>query len=111
MSNSTPIVALVAVIVGGTIRKTERSIIDALEDAGAVTPENAIDLPLSGWLKQQLFRRLLNGGAVSETADQKRYLNVVGYAAYRNRRRLRALVAVGLVALIALYFYYRSRNP
>jgi hypothetical protein len=111
MTNSTPIVAMVAVIVASAIRRAERGIVDALEDAGAVTPDNAIDLPLSNWLKQQLFRRLRNAGAVSEGADQKMYLNVVGYAAYRHHRRMRALVAVGLVALVALYFYYRSRNP
>lgn len=111
MTNSTPIIALVAVIVGGAIRKAERGIIDALEDAGAVTPETATPLALTGWLKQVLYRRLLHGGAVGETAHGTQYVNVVGYAAYRHNRRMRALVAVGIVALIALYFYYRSRNP
>ncbi|HTK57083.1 MAG TPA: hypothetical protein VL295_09660, partial [Gemmatimonadales bacterium] len=105
------VVALVALFVGTAIRRTERGLIDALEAKGAVTPENAVELPLSNWLKQQLFRRLQNGGAVGETAEQKRYLKVEGYAAYRHRRRMRALVVITVVAALGVYFYLRSPHP
>ena len=108
MFSNAQIVVLTALFLSTAIHRTERKLVDALEAAGAVTPENALDLPLSNWLKRQLFQRLLNGGAVGETPDRKRYLNVLGYEAYRNRRRLRALVAVLIVAAIGLYFYLRS---
>ena len=111
MLSHAQIVALVALFAATAVRRTERGLIDALEAAGAVTPETATALPLTNWLKKMLFRRLLNGGAVGETMEMKQYLNVVGYAAYRRRRMLRGLVAALLVAALGAYFYFRSRNP
>ena len=111
MFSNSQVVVLVALFTSMAIRRTERGIIDALEAAGAVTPENAIDLPLSNWLKRQLFQRLLNGGAVGETAAQKRYVDVVGCAAYRRRRQMRALVVIVIALAIGAYFYFRSPHP
>lgn len=110
MLNETRIVALVVMFSAIAIRRTERGLIDALEAAGAVTPETATALGLGNWLKRQLFRRLLNGGAVGETPEQKQYLNVVGLAAYNRRRRLRALVALVVVVAVGIYFYLRSAH-
>jgi len=111
MFSNAQIVALVALFGATAIRRTERGLIDALEAKGAVTPENAVDLPLTNWFKQQLFQRLRNAGAVGETADQKRYLNVIGYEAYKHRRRIRALVAGLVVVALGVYFYLRSPHP
>ena len=111
MLSNSQIAVLAALFVATGIRRTERQLIDALEAVGAVTPETATALPLTNWLKKQLFRRLLNGGAVGETQEMKQYLNVVGYAAYRRRRMLRGLVAVLIVALLGVYFYLRSPHP
>jgi len=111
MANNTQIVGLVAVFVAIAIRRTEAGLIDALEAAGAVTPETATSLVLTNWLKKQLFRRLLNGGAVGETQEMKQYLNVVGYAAYRRRRHIRALVVLVIVVALAILFYFRSAHP
>jgi len=111
MFSNSQIAVLVALFASMAIRRTERGIIDALEAAGAVTPENAIPLPLTSWLKRQLFQRLLNGGAVGQTADQKQYVDVVGYAAYRRRRQMRALVVGLIVIAIGAYFYFRSPHP
>lgn len=111
MLSNAQIAALVVLFAATGVRRTERGLIDALEAAGAVTPETATTLPLTNWLKKQLFRRLLNAGAVGETQEMKQYLNVVGYAAYRRRRMLRGLVAVLVVALVGLYLYLRSPHP
>ncbi len=110
MFSNAQIVALVALFAATAVRRTERGLIDALEASGAVTPEQAIALPLTNWLKKMLFRRLLNGGAVGETMEMKQYLNVVGYAAYRRRRMLRGLVAALIAILIGGYLYLRSRH-
>ena len=107
---NTQIAALAAVVLAVAIRRTERGLIDALEAAGAVTPETATPLPLTNWLKKQLFRRLLNGGAVGETQEMKQYLDVVGYAAYRKRRMLRGLVVVLVVAIVGAVLYFRSTH-
>lgn len=111
MANNTEIVGLVAVFMAIAVRRTEQGIIDALEAAGAVTPDTATALPLTNWLKKQLFRRLLNAGAAGETQEMKQYLNVVGYAAYRRRRMLRALVALVVVVALGVYFYLRTPHP
>lgn len=111
MLGNSQIAVVVALFASMAIRRTERGIIDALEAAGAVTPENAVALPLTNWLRRQLFQRLLNGRAVGQTADQKQYLDVVGYAAYRHRRRMRALVVGLIVIAIGAYAYLRSPHP
>ena len=107
---NTQIAALAAVVLAVAIRRTERGLIDALEAAGAVTPETATALPLTNWLKKQLFRRLLNGGAVGETQEMRQYLDVVGFAAYRKRRMLRGLVVVLVVAIVGAVLYFRSTH-
>ena len=111
MLSNSQIAVLAALFVATGIRRTERQLIDALEAVGAVTPETATALPLTNWLKKQLFRRLQNGGAVGETAEMKQYLNVVGYAAYRRRRRVRAFVAILIVAALGVYAYFRTAHP
>lgn len=93
------------------IRKTERRLVDALELAGAVTPENAIKLPLDNFLRKWVFRRLLTQDAAGETMMQLQYLKVQGYAAFRARRRKRALWVLVFVVALGAYAYYRSTHP
>ena len=100
-----PVSALV-IVAAVAVRATERRMVNALELAGAVTPENAIKLPLTNFLKKWIFRRLLNAGAVGETMAQLQYINVVGYAEYRGRRRRRALVIIPVVVALGLLTYY-----
>lgn len=111
MNNGTSTVILVlAVAVSSGIRRTERKLIDTLEAGGAVTPDKAIALDLSGWIRKQIFRRLLNNGAVGETMDQRQYVDVVAYAKYRWRRTVRGLVAAGVVIAGWLAFYLLRRS-
>lgn len=110
MLSNAQIAALVVLFAATAMRRTEQGIIDALEAGGAVTPETAIALPLSNWLKKAIFRRLLNVGAVGETMAMTQYVNVVGYAAFRRRRQLRALVAMVVIIAVGLYLYFRSSH-
>ena len=104
------LVAGVVFIAALAVRATERHMVNALELAGAVTPENAIKLPLTSFLKKWMFRRLLNAGAVGETMAQLQYINVVGYAEYRGRRRRRAFFIIPVVATLVLLAYYLSQG-
>ncbi len=92
------------------VRTTERRLVNALELAGAVTPENAIKLPLTNFLKKWMFRRLLNAGAVGETMAQLQYINVVGYAEYRSRRRRRALFIIPVIVALGLLDYFLTQQ-
>lgn len=92
------------------VRNTERRLVEALELAGAVTPENAVKLPLDNFFKKWIFRRLLTQDAAGETMMQLQYLKVQGYAAYRGRRRKRALVAVAIIVALGVYAYLRRTN-
>lgn len=83
----------------------ERRIVEALEAKGAVDPETATKLPLTNFVRKWHFRRLLNVGAVGETMMQLQYIKVVEYAAYRSRRRRRALIILPLVLGLGLLFY------
>jgi hypothetical protein len=93
------------------IRATERRLVDTLELAGAVTPETATKLPLTNFLRKWVFRRLLNAGAAGETMLQLQYIKVVEYAAFRARRRRRALLVIPFVVALGAYAYFRTQNP
>lgn len=99
--------ALAVILIAAAVRRTERRIIEELEAAGAVTPEQAIALRLDSWLRKSLFRRLLNGGAVGETQEMKQYLDVVGLAAYHSRRRKRAFVVLAIGAILLSLIYLK----
>ena len=101
---------LAGVVLAGAVamRAQERRLVEALELAGAVTPETATPLPLTNFFSKMVFRRLLNAGAVGETMMQLQYLKVVEYTEWRGRRRRRALVILPLlVAAILLVLYFR----
>ena len=102
-----PVVMVAAI----AVRNTERRLVDALELAGAVTPETATKLPLTNFLKKWVFRRLLNVGAAGETMMQLQYLKVVEYAGFRARRRRRALLVIPVVIALGYFAYWRSTHP
>lgn len=104
-------VAPVVMVAAIAVRNTERRLVDALELAGAVTPETATKLPLTNFLKKWVFRRLLTANAAGETMMQLQYLKVVEYAEFRARRKRRALLLVPVVLALGFYAYWRSTHP
>lgn len=93
------------------LRVSERRIVEALEAAGATEADRATGLTLSNPLRRWQFHRLLAAGAVGETMDARAYLNLPAYAAYRSRRRRRALLVIPVVLLLGFIAYYRSTHP
>lgn len=102
-----PIVMVIPIV----IRNTERRLVEALELAGAVTPETATKLPLTNFLKKWVFRRLLTANAAGETMMQLQYLKVVEYAEFRARRRRRALLVIPVVLALGFYAFWRATHP
>lgn len=107
MIHNSTYAALAVVLIASFVRRTERGIVDELEGAGAVSPEQAIPLQLSFWLRKSLFRRLLDAGAVGETQEMKQYLDVVGYAAFRARRRQRAFIVLAIAGVLLALVYFK----
>lgn len=98
----------VAVLFAVAMRVGERRVVEALEGKGAVDPGTATKLPQENFFQKWHFRRLLNAGVVGETMDQAQYLKIVEYAAWRHRRRMRALVALVVIGVLALVLYLRQ---
>lgn len=107
MLHNSTYAAVAVILIAGFTRRTERGIIEELEAGGAVTPEQAIPLGLSSWFRKAIFRRLLNEGGVGETQEMKQYLDVVGYAAFRARRRKRAFIVLAIAAVLLALVYFK----
>ena len=101
-------VSAVAPIIAMAILRTDKRIVRTLRSAGADAPERAVPLtvrrPLGGWR----LARLAGAGAIGQVGDRY-FLDLPGYAAFRQRRRLRLLgaLAVILATLAGMYLLQR----
>jgi hypothetical protein len=90
------------------LRRSERRVIARLLDAGANTAERAILLdtqrPLSGFTRQRLER----AEVLRPAGNDRYYLNVGGYEAFRARRRKRAMVMAALLLIGVAILYFRG---
>jgi len=84
----------------------QRRVIETFRISGATSPDAAVTLPTPDRrLERKVLERLLRVGAVRETEDGRAWLDEPVLAAYRRKRRTRALamiggvVAVGAIAL------------
>jgi hypothetical protein len=93
------------------IRVSERTIVEGLEAAGALGPESAKDFPLTNFLRRWVFGRLFAAGAVGVTTGEQRYINVPVYAAYRQKRRRRALFIIPVIVALGVLAYFLSPHP
>ena len=85
-----------AAIVGRQNRYMRR-----FEEAGATSPADASTLEALGCRRSFSFGRLLQRGVFVEVEDGRYYLDVVSAEAFRARRRIVVLVAVG-IAVVAV---------
>ncbi|MEZ5964032.1 MAG: hypothetical protein R3F56_09330 [Planctomycetota bacterium] len=87
------------------MRRAEERIRRQLADARALTPESAIELSLGRAFDKRRLRGLVDGGAVRLAADDRHFLDPVGWGKYQQRRRRRMLLALSVaVALVGVVF-------
>lgn len=88
-----------------SVRREERRVIDRMRDAGALNAERAITLGGDGMIARWVRRRLLDSRAIAGAGNDRYYLLENGYAAFRGRRRKRAMMA-GALLLIGLFILW-----
>jgi len=83
-----------------------RRVIETFRIAGATRPEDAVTPPaFDRRMERRILERLVRAGAIRETGDGRSWLDEAALAAYRRKRRTRALALAGAmlgVAAIAL---------
>ena len=78
------------------------------QEAGAVSPETAVDLEQIGCRESFVFRRLVERSVFLATPQGKYYIDINAAEAFRKSRRERALTALVIVvalAAAAIYFF------
>ena len=88
---------------------TDRRLLKRLRGQKATAPETATALEVSNYVARWRLQRLIDGGAVREGQTGLYYLDADGYAVYRRRRRIRAVVIFSAVTAVALVFWWLSR--
>ena len=97
---------MVPMALAAALRRSERRAIARLQEAGANTAERAILLERSRPLAGFTHARLERAGVLRSAGNDRYYLDEGGYAAYRQRRRRRAMVAFMLLAIGVALLYY-----
>ncbi len=97
-----------ASLLGGLLAKAQKSLLSALREAHATTPESAVDIPLGNPFRAWQLRRLLKFGAI-QTAPGGLYLDESVWQLYRERRRHRAFVLLAAVLLLAAGAWWSGR--
>jgi hypothetical protein len=101
-------VTLGVMLLAVAVRGTERRLVRGLESQGATGPDRAVALQGLGPLGRLILRRLVAVGAVKFVAGEKYYLDPDGYAGFRHRRRMRALVILGLLLVVIGVMWWRG---
>jgi hypothetical protein len=79
----------------------QRRVIETFRISGATSPEAAVTLPALGRrMERKTLERLLRVGAVRETEEGRAWLDEPALAAYRRKRRTRALAMIGGVLAV-----------
>ena len=89
-------------------RNGERRVVRTLRLALALGPDSAIPLPGLKALRKLGLRRLVTVGAVVGVAEGKYYLDEAALLAFRRRRRLLALVLLGLIGATIGVMWWRG---
>jgi len=79
----------------------QRRVVETFRISGATAPEAAVTLPTPDRrMERKVLERLLRVGAVRETEDGRAWLDEPVLAAYRRKRRTRALAVAGTALAI-----------
>jgi hypothetical protein len=86
----------------------ERRLVRGLESQEATAPDRAVALLGLSGLGRLILRRLVAVGAVKVVAEEKYYLVPEGYAGFQRRRRMRALVILGMLLVVIGVMWWRE---
>ena len=89
-------------LVAALILRTDRRLVAELRTLGALTPATATALAPRRALVRWRLARLSRAGVVGRGVAGGVYLDAVGWAAYRQRRRRRVLLTLAVVLPVAL---------
>jgi hypothetical protein len=78
------------------------------KEAGAVSPDTAMDLEQVGCRDSRMFRWLVRREVIRLTPEGKYYLDVEAAHAFRQVRRARALVVLVIILMIVVVLIYFS---
>jgi hypothetical protein len=102
------LLALIPLVLAGSMRRVERRTITRLKDAGANVPERAILIENHGMVARFVHERLKAAGALKRAANDRYYWNEAAYAVFNRRRRQRAAVVFGALAVALTVMYFRG---
>lgn len=97
--------ALLPMLLAGRLRRLERRAVARARDGGGGA-ERGVPLEPAGKLGDFVYRRLQRAGVLLPAGNDRYYFSAPAYAAYRARRRKRALmVVIALVIGVAILSY------
>lgn len=91
-------------VVVAMARRAERMVVKTLRDHGATAADRAVPLSLGRPGGRAALRRLIRGEAVRESGDRY-WLDESAYESLRDGRRVRAVIALVVIALILIGFF------
>ena len=103
--------AAIPAIIAAAILRTDRRIVASLRTAHAFTPATAVGMRLRNGLARWRLARLANAGAIGKSASGDFFLDTVGWAAYRQRRRRRVVLAMATILPLAIALSWAVRDP
>lgn len=102
------VLAFIPMVIGARLRRIERRTIARAMDAGATVSERAILLEQAGKLGDFVRGRLERAGVLIPVGNDRYYFDAAAYAAFRARRRQRALLVSSLLAIAITILYLRG---
>ena len=103
-----PALAILFVV---AMRRAERRLVGRLREAGATVAERAVALGGERAVAALKLWRLTRAGAVREATPGRYYLDGARYATYREARRRRAVVLIGVaLAAAASVYLWQGRS-
>lgn len=102
MNPASQIPVTTAAIVTVLILVQFKKLINSFRNSGTNSPKTAKTLEDLNIHPRRMFRRLLNRGVINEASAGRYYLNETNLDEYRQGRRIRVMIIIGILILLFL---------